>query len=160
MSETPEIPANPALSPGFDKARRLSRILVVLLTIGFVLGVFGIVCFTVYMAYSPELQAFIARHSDHSLPHISWGKYVLVLVSAVPCFLGLFYARRLFARFAEGDVFSASTIELMRTAALWIVVAGVIPPRPLTFVVGIAAYVAAYVMAEAARLADDSASIV
>jgi hypothetical protein len=159
MSEAPEVPANPVLSPGFDKARRLSRILVVLLTIGFVLMVVALVCFTVYMA-SPDLQALFAQHAKKPIPDLGWGKYVFILISAIPCFLALFYARRLFARFAEGDVFSAGTIALMRTSALWIVVAGVIPPRPLTLVVGIAAYVAAYVMAEAARLADDSASIV
>jgi hypothetical protein len=159
MSESPEIPANPQLSPGFDRARKLSRLLVALLTIGFVLGIIAIVCFTIYMA-SPDLREVIARISKHPPKDVGWATYIFALVSSVPVFLALKYARRLFARFAEGDVFSASTITLMRTSAMWIVVAGVIPPRPLTLVVGIATYVAAYVMAEAARIADDSASIV
>jgi hypothetical protein len=72
----------------------------------------------------------------------------------------MLYARRLFARFAAGDVFTAATIGVMRTAALWLTIAGFIPFQPLTLIVGVATYVAAYVMVEACRLADDSASIV
>ena len=157
--ETPEIPANPVLSPGFDKARRLSRALVVLLTIGLVLGALGVIGFTVYLA-SPDLQAFIAEKVRRPIPHIGWGKSAAHAAFAVPGLIALFYARRLFARFAEGDVFSFNTIAVMRTAALWTTIAGVVPPRPLTLVVGLAAYIAAYVMAEARRLADDSAGIV
>jgi hypothetical protein len=159
MTESPEIPANPQLSPGFDKARRLSKILVFLLSAGFVLGVIAIVCFTVYMA-SPDLQDFIARISKHPIKKVGWATYVFAVIASVPVFLALFNARRLFQRFADGDVFSAETIGLIRTAALWITIAGIIPPRPLTLVIGIATYVAAYVFAEARRLADDSASIV
>ncbi|MGE4064475.1 MAG: hypothetical protein AB7E79_14000 [Rhodospirillaceae bacterium] len=159
MSESPEIPANPQLSPGFDKARRLSRILVFFLSAGFVLGVIAILCFTVYMA-SPELQAFIAGISKHPIGKIGLATYVFGVLSSIPVFLALFYARRLFQRFADGDVFSLPTIGLMRTAAMWITIAGIVPPRPLTLVIGMATYVAAYVMAEARRLADDSASIV
>jgi hypothetical protein len=159
MTESPEIPANPVLSPGFDKARRLSRILVVLLTIGFWLGIVAVVAFTIYMA-SPDLAASLARHTHHDIPNIGWGKYVLILISAIPCFFALFYARRLFSRFAGRDVFSIETIDVMRTAAMWTTIAGILPPRPLTLVMGLATYVAAYVMMEARRLADDSASIV
>ena len=159
MSESPEIPANPQLSQGFDKARRLSRILSVMLTIGFVLIVVAMVCFTVYMA-SPDLQGFIAEISRKPIPPVGWGKYGLVLLHAVPSLLALFYAKRLFARFAEGEVFSLATIDVMRRAALWIVVSGLIPPQASTLVVGMATYVAAYVMTEARRLADENASIV
>jgi hypothetical protein len=159
MSESPEIPANPVLSPGFDRARKLSRILVVLLGLGFVSIILAIIGVAIYGA-SPELQALIAEHSRRTIPRFTWGKYALLVLHAIPCLLALLYARRLFARFAEGDVFSLGTIALMRTAALWIVLAGVLPPDPLTIVIGMATYVAAYVMAEARRLADDSASIV
>ncbi len=159
MSETPEIPANPALSPGFDKARRLSKILVFVLGLGIVFIIIAMIGVAIYGA-SPDLQALIAEHSRRTIPPFSWGKYALLFLAAVPCLLALLYARRLFARFAEGDVFSLGTIALMRTAALWIVLAGVMPPDPFTLVIGMAAYVAAYVMAEARRLADDSASIV
>jgi hypothetical protein len=159
MTETPEIPANPQLSTGFDRARKLSRILAFVLGLGIVLIAIALIGVTIYMA-SPDLQAVIAEHSRKPIPRFGWGKYVLLLVAAVPCFLALRYARRLFQRFAEGDVFSAATIGLMRTAALWITVAGLIPPQPLTLIIGMATYVAAYVMAEACRIADDNASIV
>lgn len=159
MSETPEIPANPVLSPAFDRARKLSRILAVVLGLGIVLMAVALVGFTIYML-SPDLQAFIAEHSRKPFRAVGWGKYALVLIAAVPCFLALRYARRLFQRFAEGDVFSAATIGLMRTVALWITVTGFIPPQPLILIIGMATYVAGYVMAEARRIADENASIV
>lgn len=159
MTETPEDLANPVLSPGFDRARLLSRILVVLLTIGLVIGVIAIVGYTAYLIL-PELQTFVAKHSRHPVPRLSGGKYLLHLVSFAAGFLAILSARRLFARFAAGDVFSAGTIAQMRAAAMWVTIAGVLPPRPLTLIVGMAVYVAAYVMVEARRLADEAAGIV
>lgn len=159
MSDALEIPANPPLSPGFDKARRLSRILSAILAVGFILIIVAMVGFTLYMA-APGLQEFIAGLAKKPIPPVGWGKYGLVILHAVPSLLALHYARRLFARFADGEVFSLATIEVMRRAALWIVVSGLVPPQASTLVVGMATYVAAYVMAEARRLADDSAGIV
>lgn len=158
MTKSPEIPAAPALSPRFDRARRLSKILVFALTACLVLGVIALLGLTAYML-SPELQAFITERF-HRIPHIRGHKYVFALVAAVPYGLALIYARKLFARFADGEVFTPATIGIMRTAALWLTVSGFIPFQPLTLIAGIATYVAAYVMEEACRIADDSASIV
>lgn len=156
-AETPEATPIPALSPGFDRARRLSRALVIALTVCLVLGVVGLIGFTVYMV-SPDLQEMIARHTSHRLP--GKHKYFFALIAAVPYGLALIYARKLFARFAAGEVFTAQTIGILRTAALWLTVSGFLPFQPLTLIAGVATYVAAYVMVEACRLADDSASIV
>lgn len=158
MTESPEIPAAPALSPAFDRARRLSKILVFALTACLVLGAIGLLVFTAYIL-SPDLQAFITERF-HKVPRMGGHKYVFALVAAVPYGLALIYARKLFARFAAGEVFTAGTIGVMRTAALWLTVSGFIPFQPLTLIAGIATYVAAYVMEEACRIADDSASIV
>lgn len=158
MTESPEIPAAPALSPRFDRARRLSKILVFALTACLVLGVIALLVFTAYML-SPDLQAFITERF-HRVPPIRGHKYAFALVAAVPYGLALIYARKLFARFAAGEVFTPATIGIMRTAALWLTVSGFIPFQPLTLIAGIATYVAAYVMEEACRIADDSASIV
>ncbi len=160
MTETPEMPETtpiPPLSPGFDRARRLSRALVIALTVCLVLGVIALIAFTAYML-SPDLQDLIARHTTHRLP--GKGKYAFALIAAVPYGLALIYARKLFARFAAGEVFTAQTIGVLRTAALWLTVSGFLPFQPLTLIAGVATYVAAYVMVEACRLADDSASIV
>lgn len=160
MTDTPETPETapiPALSPGFDRARRLSRALVLALTVCLVLGVIGLIAFTVYML-SPDLQEMIARHTTHRLP--GKGKYVFALAAAVPYGLALIYARRLFSRFAAGEVFTAETIGILRTAAMWLTISGFLPFQPLTLIASVATYVAAYVMVEACRLADDSASIV
>ena len=158
MTESPEIPAAPTLSPRFDRARRLSKILVFALTACLVLGVVGLLAFTGYML-SPGLQAFVTERF-HKIPPVSSHKYLFALVAAVPYGLALIFARKLFARFAAGDVFTPATIGIMRTAALWLTVSGFIPFQPLTLIAGIATYVAAYVMEEACRIADDSASIV
>jgi hypothetical protein len=155
--QTPETTPVPTLSPGFDRARRLSRALVVALTICLVLGVIGLIAFTVYMV-SPDLQEMIARHTTHRVP--GKGKYFFALIAAVPYGLALIYARKLFARFAAGEVFTAETIGILRTAAMWLTISGFLPFQPLTLIAGVATYVAAYVMVEACRLADDSASIV
>ena len=161
MTDAPESPGtpapNPPLSPGFDRARRLSQALVIGLTVCLVLGVVGLVAFGIFMI-SPELQAIIARHTTYRLP--GWGKYAFALVAAVPYGFALIYARKLFARFAAGEVFTAATIGIMRTAALWLTISGFLPFQPLTLVAGVATYIAAYVMVEACRLADDSAGIV
>lgn len=159
MTESPEIPTNPVLSPGFARAQRLSRILVVVLTIGIGLAILGFIAFTVYMA-SPDLRAVIAEHSRRPIPPVSWGKYIFHVLSGIPFLIAIGFARKLFARFAAGEVFTASTIGIMRSAALWLTVAGFLPLQPLTLIVGIATYVAAYVMAEACRIADDAAGIV
>ena len=159
MTETPEIQTNPTLSPGFDRARLLSRILVVLLTIGLVIGVVAILGYTAYL-FLPDLQALVDKHTHHPVPRLSGGKYLLHLISFAAGFLAILSARRLFASFAAGDVFSAGTIAQMRAAAMWVTIAGVLPPRPPTLIVGMAVYVAAYVMVEARRLADDAAGIV
>ena len=158
MTESPEIPAAPALSPRFDKARRLSKIRVIALTACLVLSVVALLAFTGYML-SPDLQTFVAERF-HKIPPIHHHKYFFALVAAVPYGLALIFARKLFARFAAGEVFTPATIGIMRTAAVWLTVSGFIPFQPLTLIAGIATYVAAYVMEEACRIADDSASIV
>lgn len=158
MTESSEIPAAPTLSPRFDKARRLSKILVFALTACLLLGVVGLLAFTAYML-SPDLQTFVTERF-HKIPAIHHHKYFFALVAAVPYGLALIFARKLFARFAAGEVFTPATIGIMRTAALWLTVSGFIPFQPLTLIAGIATYVAAYVMEEACRIADDSASIV
>lgn len=153
----PDTTPVPTLSPGFDRARRLSRALVVALTICIALGIVGLVAFTIYMI-SPDLQELAARHTTHRLP--GKGKYAFALIAAIPYGLALLYARKLFARFAAGEVFTEKTIGILRTAALWLTISGFLPFQPLTLIAGVATYVAAYVMVEACRLADDSASIV
>ncbi|MCA0202189.1 MAG: hypothetical protein LCH56_15380 [Proteobacteria bacterium] len=155
--QTPETTPAPSLSPGFDRARRLSRALVVALTVCLVLGVIGLIAFTIYML-SPDFQELVARHTTHHLP--GKGKYAFALIAAIPYGLALIYARKLFARFAAGEVFTAETIGILRTAAMWLTISGFLPFQPLTLIAGVATYVAAYVMVEACRLADDSASIV
>ena len=158
MTDTPA--ASPQLSPEFDRARKLSRILEILLTIAFWGGVVA--------GPLGALWVLNGVGEHHWLPHIppfhnEFPKpvaAVLVILVLIPSLGALFFARRVFAQFAKGEVFAAETIAHMRTAALWVTIAGIVPPRAIVLVVGIAGYVATYVMAEARRIADDNAGIV
>lgn len=166
MSETMSTSPAPLLSPGFDKAKRLSRILAVLFAVGFWVTLLFVVCVSL-IAMWPEgfeqlksaIKSVAPRPVDFPVAK-RWAATGIVCAAMIPI-LGVFEsARRVFGRFADGDVFSLKTIDGMRTTAIWLIIAGIVPPRPLLLIVGIAAFVAAYVMAEATRLADDSASIV
>jgi hypothetical protein len=162
MSETAALPANPLLSPDFDKARRLSRILSTVLTIGFWLGVVFLVCLAIYAMWVlvDSSASTYLRHPKIPSGGKAAGAMAIVLVAFVPCLFALHYARRVFTGFSAGEVFTAGTITAMRATALWLVIAGLIPPRPLVLIIGVAAFVAAYVIAEARRISDDNASIV
>jgi hypothetical protein len=109
------------------------------------------------------------------------GALAAIVLSVAPSLLALHYAIRAFADFAKGKVFVPSTIAYLRAIGLWLIVAGfasglsqalfnlfasVRPAahdldfRPVLIVFGIGISVAAYVMAEAHRIADDNAAIV
>jgi hypothetical protein len=159
-----DVPAPSAqLSPAFDRARTLSRILMVILAISFWVGIGVAVC-VVVIGFVPGAAEWAQRfqhfrpfhHGDLS---VTVGA-LLFLAAMVPSLFALHHARRVFEHFADGEVFAAATIADMRTAALWLTIAGIVPPRAIVLVVGIAGYVAAYVMAEARRIADDNAGIV
>ena len=93
----------------------------------------------------------------------------------------LHHASRAFVQFAKGEVFVTTAIARIRSAGLWLVIAGFaagveqvlfnlfagvrpialeLQLRPTLLFVGLAVYVMAYVMAEAQRIAADNASIV
>lgn len=166
MSESSIVPANPLVSPEFGKARRLSRILAFLLGAGFWLTLASLIVISI-AAIWPEgiarLEAVIkgitAREVNIPVPHRAAALSAMVVMQ-VPVLLVFKHARRVFVSFAEGLVFAAETVVEMRHAAFWLIAAGIVPPRPLLLIFGIATYVAVYVMSEARRIADDNASIV
>ena len=187
MVQPLSVPADPGLSPDFDRARRLSRIMTVVLAIGFWVTL-------VWLAVQPVLliwptaggwgsvgrsAAVIAPASLSFGPRA--GAVLAIFLGVAPSLLVLHHGRRVFANFAMGQVFAPPNIAHIRAIGLWLVVSGVAPGveqvlfnlfagvrpvavdldlRPLLIVFGAAVYVAAYVMAEAQRLADDNAAIV
>jgi len=162
MTDTPS--PSPQLSPEFDRARKLSRILAVVLTISFWIGIAVAIC-TAAVGFVPGAETWLQHHLSHFR---SYGHHdvplsvavLLFLAAMIPSLFALHHARRVFLHFAKGEVFAAATIADMRTAALWVTIAGIVPPRAIVLMVGVAGYVAAYVMAEARRIADDNAGIV
>jgi hypothetical protein len=109
----------------------------------------------------------------------------MAIVAIPPLFI-LHHARRMFRYFKRGEVFGAAPIDHIRLTGLWLMIS--VPftfvaqillnlavrapdvaartPRvyfdnnPVFLLFGLGIYVAAYVMAEARRIADENASIV
>lgn len=181
------ITASPALSPEFNKARRLSRGMTVVLGIGFWVTVVWLVVLPVLLIWPAAGGWGAVGESDLIVAPASLsfgaraGAIFAIFLGSAPSLLILHQAGRLFANFAKGDVFVPSTIAHMRSAGLWLMVsgfasgveqvlfnlfAGVSPAghnhelKPVLLVFGVAVYIAAYVMAEAQRVADDNAAIV
>jgi hypothetical protein len=169
------------LSPAFDRARSLSRLLSTLFAIGFGLTLFYLVVVAVLMVVPLaknigwEDSAMVPL-AGHSLGARIVGAFFL-MVGVLPGLFLLVHARRLFSGFAHGDVFTAGAIAHVRALGLWLVIsafATLVAKLGLaaasgqhldaglkidTLVFGIATFVAAHVMAEARRIADENASI-
>jgi hypothetical protein len=185
-----------ALSPAFERARTLSRIMTVIFTIAFCVMAAALVA-------APVMVVFPSLHGGIGLPHgiripigalrggPAIGAMAAAMLMLLPITLTLHHARRLFACFAKGEVFAARPIAHIRAAGLWLTVsfftdiAGImllrycgienrigaslpamaprhslIAPEFLgVLFTGIATIIAAYVMGEARRIADENASI-
>jgi hypothetical protein len=181
-------PINPALSPGFDRARKLSRFAAVLFALAFLV--------MLLVAVATPVAAFFPKPRGVELG-FGWGNGVRVNFAALkgwrsigaivavefmvlPSILTLYHTFRLFFCFTKGEVFAAQPISHIRAAGLWLTIsffsdiAGIILLRfcgiksgaPISasslgaMSLGIATIIAAYVMEEARRIAADSAEIV
>lgn len=178
-----EIPADPLLSPAFEHARKLSRLLGALFAVGLFFTSIWMV-FAAVLAIFPEWGGLSLANNKLPLADLSvlvrTGVIGVTILCTVPSLLALHFARRVFMRFSFGEVFAVTTITEVRACGFWmVVVSGATPlqevlvnaisglgvdldaiAKPSMFFVGIGTYVAAYVMAEARRIADDNASFV
>jgi hypothetical protein len=185
MRESIGLPADPQLSQGFDKARRISRALAFLLHVGFWVTLAWLIA-TAVLVVVPQagslVQGATAIPAGNLSPIRRSIAMFAILLGTAPSLEILYHARRLFAHFAKGEVFASAAIAHLRFAGLWLIVsafaaaaaqvlfnilvatkpafASSLEFRPLLLVFGVATYVAAYVMAEARRIAEDNASIV
>lgn len=181
MTDISFAPEAPILSPTFQKARRLSRILARTFTVFFWLLLVYLALASFLMAVAPEGVSLdwqdamlpIAGHTvgEHLLGAVS------LMIGVLPGLFLLRHAQRLFACFARGDVFAAEPVAHIRAAGFWLVVSAIaamiakiglnsasgthgnieLDVQGLVF--GAATFVAAHVMAEARRIADENASI-
>jgi hypothetical protein len=187
MNPSLSVPVDPGLSPDFGKARRLSRIMTVILAVGFWVTLIWLAAQPVLLIWPTaggwgvlgRPGAIVAPASLPFGPRA--GAVLAVVLGVAPSLLVLHHAGRVFANFARGLVFAVANIAHIRAIGLWLVVSGFasaveqvlfnlatattpvardLDLKPLLIVFGVAVYVAAYVMAEAQRLADDNAAIV
>jgi hypothetical protein len=185
MSQSSAVSANPQLSPSFDRARRVSRILAVLLAIGFwvtlawLIALPGLLIWPVGGGWGTITGVTV---NPAALPvGDRAGVIFAIILGTAPSLLILHHATRAFVQFAKGEVFVSTAIAHIRSAGLWLIIAGFgtavehllfhlfaavrpiadeVQLRPALIFVGLSVYVMAYVMAEAQRIAADNASIV
>lgn len=181
MNETLTQPA-PTLSPSFDRARKLSRIMAMIFTVAFWLSAAILACLPAMLIWplagSLNLNGTIVSFADLTRTQHALA-FLAVVVNLVPALFLLHHTRRVFGAFAQGRVFVPLTIAHIRSAGVWLVAsffagattvplmigAGLHEPGqiPLDFwplVIGITTFIAAHVMTEASRIAADHAEIV
>jgi hypothetical protein len=178
--------AGPGLSPDFNKAMRISRSVTVVLAIGFWVTLAWLALLPLALVWPAAGEWGLWRSGVVFAPAgLSLapraGAVLAIILSVAPSLLILHHGRRIFANFAGGNVFVPSTIAHIRALGLWLTVSGIasgvgqilfnifagIRPaahdpdfKPVLIVFGIGIAVAAYVMAEAQRIADDNAAII
>lgn len=171
----------PVLSPTFGKARRLSLWLARAFTVFFWLVIFYLAIASLLMAFAPEGVSLDWQDAMLPLAGHTPGQHLLggfsLAVGVLPGLFLLHHARKLFACFARGEVFAAEPVAHIRAAGLWLVVSAIaalfakiglnsasgtnnnVELDIQSLVFGAATFVAASVMAEARRIADENASI-
>lgn len=138
MGETATL--SPILSPGFSRARQLSRVMTVFFTIAFVVMAMTMLAAPIMAIFKTSPIMMILQKTPGSLNldiglnhgiRISlsgvsgWpaiGAMLAVEVMVLPIVLTLHHARKLFGCFAKGEVFAATPIGHIRAAGLWLTV--------------------------------------
>lgn len=177
-----ETPTAPALSPSFNRARKLSRIMAVLFSISFWLTAALLACIPVILIW-PLSGSIMINDTEVSFANLSRGQHLMaflaVVTNLVPGLFLMHHLRRLFGAFAQGAVFAPASISHIRSIGIWLVVcffagaatvplmigAGLHDPAQMSLdfwplVTGIVTTIAAHVMTEASRIAADHAEIV
>ena len=194
MTESFSLTQGQALSPAFDRARRISGFLSVILSIGFwlvlvvlVLIVCGIIALLIIQPDPATLKdaKLGVNGVKIQLDKLSEAQRLIAAAALVattaPTLFILHHARRVFRHFRQGEVFQAAPIEHIRQTGIWLMISLgasfvgeilidlAVRPQPeaidlntdpLSLLFGLAVYVAASVMQEARRIADDHANII
>jgi hypothetical protein len=175
----------PSLSPGFSRAKKLSRVMAVIFTIAFLVMLFVLIASLVSVIIQRPNTGIGLFYGKLQVPLSNlrgWraaGVMAGVALFLVPTVLTLHHTRKLFGCFARGEVFAVKPIAHIRAAGLWLTAsfftnfAGLVllhycgvatHVSPIGFLgalfTGIATTIAAYVMEEARRIAADYAEIV
>jgi len=203
MSQT--LTLAPALSPSFERARKLSRVMAMIFTIAFWMTLLGALLM-LSIPFAPlivrgahtmvgvggiavgpqqpqEMMGVGLGDIRVSLDGLSLGQRLWVLLAMETVFLPVMFlmhhTRRVFGHFAKGEIFVPPVIGHIRQAGVWLIVSffgniagqtalrasALMPPGQAhgtawPLVIGIITFIAAYVMAEATRIAAENAEIV
>jgi len=115
---------SPALSPSFDRARTLSRVMAVLFTIGFWLMLFVLAAnFMTAIFPRPNIGTGLEHGIRIPGDQRGWqaiGALVAANLVLLPDILILHHTRKLFFCFARGEVFAAKTIAHIRATGWWL----------------------------------------
>lgn len=166
----------PSLSPSFERARFWSGILRWFFVINF--GVTALwLASTPLLLIWPEIASY---NLDGSLVAVAGqpmperiNAIGAIIVRTIPALVLLYHAIRIFGCFAKGEVFAPTPITHIRAAGFWTIVWAFAPSaaqlilehhvrikfEPALLAFGVATFIAAYVMGEAQRIADENASI-
>lgn len=165
-----------AASPSFEKARTLSLWLKWLFIVNFWVTAVWLVTVPLLLIW-PEAVKY---NLDGSLVSVAGqpmperiNAVAAIAVRTAPALFLLHYAIRIFSSFAKGEVFAAKPIAHIRAAGLWTILWAFAPSaaqfilehhirikfEPALLAFGIATFIAAHVMGEAQRIADENASI-
>lgn len=179
---------HPAMPQSFDRARRISVVIVLLFDIAFWGSVVFLVAAPVaILFFLPGLAGLFAaewaKYSSLPVADFSIGRRLLLavvfLIAMTPKPFLFFHGRKLFAGFARGAVFTEATIAHLKALGFWLIASVVLGVAAQMFFFAIAevrdtkfdmqitsllygamTYVAAYVMAEARHIAADNAEII
>lgn len=165
-----------ALSPTFERARTLSNSLHWFFVINFgvtalwLAAVAALLIWPQIASYSPD--GSLASVAALPMPG-RMNEVAAIVIRTGPALVVLYHAIKIFGCFAKGEVFAATPIIHIRAAGFWTTLWAFTPalsqivldhqhivkfdPPLLAF--GIATFIAAHVMGEAQRIADENASI-
>ncbi|HKU54149.1 MAG TPA: hypothetical protein VJP60_02205 [Rhizomicrobium sp.] len=172
MSSTSDL----ALSPTFERARALSKVLRWFFIIN--LGVTAVwVASVLALLIWPQAANYSPDGSLISVAGLPMPERITAVAATIirtaPALVLLYHAIKIFGCFARGEVFAATPITHIRAAGFWTIIWAFAPALselvlqhqhvvkfnlPL-LAFGIATFIAAHVMGEAQRIADENASI-
>jgi hypothetical protein len=114
---------NPALSPAFDRNRKISRIMVGAFTIGFWATLIGLIGYPLIglqiFSYSSMVTTLQTSTVLNRAPLVIMAA---VIVETVPSLFIFHHAKCVFAHFTKGEIFASGPISHMRSAGLWLIV--------------------------------------
>jgi len=165
-----------ALSPTFERARSLSNVLRWFFVINFGVTALWLAAVAALLIW-PQIASYSPDGSLMSVAGLPMPERInavaAITIRTAPALVLLYHAIKIFGCFAKGEVFAATPIAHIRAAGFWTILWAFTPalseivldhqhivkfdPPLLAF--GIATFIAAHVMGEAQRIADENASI-